>query len=39
MIELKDVRKSFGDKEILRGVSAVYGNRQNQPDNWYQWQW
>ena len=23
MIELKDVRKSFGDKEILRGVSAV----------------
>ncbi|MEO6220162.1 MAG: ATP-binding cassette domain-containing protein [Ginsengibacter sp.] len=23
MIELKDVRKSFGDKEILKGVSAV----------------
>ncbi len=23
MIELKDIRKSFGDKEILKGVSAV----------------
>ncbi|MDQ6890092.1 MAG: ATP-binding cassette domain-containing protein, partial [Bacteroidota bacterium] len=23
MIELKDVKKSFGDKEILKGVSAV----------------
>lgn len=23
MIELQDIRKSFGDKEILKGVSAV----------------
>src|SRR5437868_1466165 len=24
MIEIKDVKKSFGDKEVLRGISAIF---------------
>ncbi len=39
MIEVKNLHKSFGDVEVLKGISTVFEKGKNQPHYWSKWFW
>jgi ABC-type histidine transport system ATPase subunit len=37
MIKVSEIKKSFGEDEILKGISATFEKGKNQSGHWKKW--